>query len=119
MTAHPEQSIRRLRERLDNSEAISPADADALRDMSDRVRLLGPSEYSDFAHEKYLMRAVKLAEEVGGIADALEDKDAAEDLVTWINTEQTDSAETNKDYRVTLRQFGKLATDGDEIPESL
>lgn len=68
------------------------------------------------------MRAVKMAQEVGGLADALEDRNAAEQLVAWINTEKADSPETNKDYRVTLRQFGKLASDDDdvdEIPESI
>ncbi|PCR89348.1 site-specific integrase [Natrinema ejinorense] len=121
MTANPEQSIKRLRERIDEAEDMSEADADALRRMSDRIRILGPSKYSDFAHEKYLMRGVKMAQEVGGLADALEDRDAAERLVAWINTEKADSPETNKDYRVTLRQFGKLASDDDvdEIPESL
>lgn len=121
MTANPGQSIRRLRDRIDDAEEMSNEDAEALRRMSDKIRILGPSKYSDFAHEKYLMRAVKMAQEVGGLADALEDKKAAERLVAWINTEQNNSPETNKDYRVALRQFGKLASgEGvDEIPESL
>lgn len=34
MTANPEQSIERLRERLDESDAISDADAMALRGQS-------------------------------------------------------------------------------------
>ncbi|GAB3669623.1 tyrosine-type recombinase/integrase [Halopiger thermotolerans] len=121
MTSNPEQSIERLRERVQEAEDMSQDDADALLRMSNRIRILGPSKYSDFAHEKYLMRAVKMAQEVGGLADALEDRDAAEQLVAWINREKGDSAETNKDYRVTLRQFGKLASpdDVDGIPESL
>lgn len=121
MTANPEQSIKRLRERVEEAEDMSDRDAEALQRMSDRIRILGPSKYSDFAHEKYLMRAVKMAQEVGGLADALEDRGAAERIVGWINTEKADSPETNKDYRVTLRQFGKLASDDDVdgIPESL
>ncbi|KDE59577.1 integrase [Halostagnicola sp. A56] len=121
MTAHPEQSIKRLRERVNGAEDMSEDDAQALLRMSNRIRILGESKYGDFAHEKYLMRAVKLAQEVGGLADALEDRDAAENLVAWINTEKSNSAETNKDYRVTLRQFGKLASgdDVDGIPDSL
>ncbi|WP_238717513.1 hypothetical protein [Natronorubrum halophilum] len=121
MTANPEQSIKRLRERIDSVEDMSQDDAEALRRMSDQIRILGPSKYGDFAHDKYLMRAVKMAQEVGGLADALEDRSAAEQLVAWINTEKANSPETNKDYRVTLRQFGKLASDDDvdEIPESL
>lgn len=121
MTANPEQSIKRLRERIEEVEDMDEDDAQALRRMSDRIRILGPSKYSDFAHEKYLMRAVKIAQEVGGLADALEDRDAAERIVAWINTEKANSPETNKDYRVTLRQFGKLVSgdDTDEIPESI
>lgn len=119
MTAKKEQSIKRLRERLDESDDISDTDAAAVREMSDRIRLLGSSELNDQTHEKYLMRCVKLAEEVGGLSKALEDRDAAERLVRWINREQNDSAENNKTYRSSLRQFGRLATDGDDIPESL
>jgi integrase len=117
MTANPEKAIDRLRERLDDSDDISDADATALRAMSEQINLHGSSKYGDYRHEFYLRRGVHLAEEVGGLADALEDRDAAERLVRWINTEQTDSDETNKDYRVTLRQFGKLvAEDYDDIP---
>lgn len=121
MTANPGQSIKRLRERIDDVENMSEADAAALRRMSDRIRILGPSQYGEYAHEKYLMRGVKLAQEVGGLADALEERSATEQLVAWINREYSDSAETNKDYRVTLRQFGELASDDDidGIPESL
>lgn len=124
MTSKPGQSIDRLRERIDDVEEMSNADADALKRMSDHIRILGPSKYSDHAHEKYLMRCVKMAQEVGGLADALEDRDAAETIVGWINTKKTNSAETNKDYRVALRQFGKHATDEDVggvegIPKSL
>ena len=119
MTAKPEQSIRRLRERLDESDKIDDADADALRHMSDRIRLLGPAEYSAHRHEFLLMRNVKLAEEVGGLADALEDRAATERLVAWINTHQTASPETNRDYRVSLRMFGELATDDEGKPESI
>jgi integrase len=119
MTDKPSQSIKRLRERCKESDAISDADGKALLDMSDRIRLLGASAYSDWSHEKYLMRLVVLAEEVGGLADALEDQDAAERLVAHVNAEKADSPETNKDYRVSLRQFGKLATDGDEIVDTL
>ncbi len=119
MSDDPRHSIRRLRERLEDSEEITASDADAIRRMSDRIDLLGPAQYSDHTHEKYLMRVTNLAQEVGGLADALDDRGAADQLVTWINTTYTDSPETNKDYRVSLRQFGRLATAGEEIPASL
>lgn len=124
MTANPSQSIQRLRERVSEAEDMSQADADVLQRMSDHIRILGPSKFSDHAHEKYLMRCVKMAQEVGGLADALEDRDAAEQIVAWINSKKANSPETNKDYRVALRQFGKHATDEDVggaegIPKSL
>lgn len=119
MTADPRASIERLRERLDESDDISDADAEALRRMTRQIDILGPAKIGDHSHEKYLMRCVTLAEWVGGLADALEDRTAAEELVAWINTEKNNSPETNKDYRVALRQFGKHATDGDGIPDNL
>lgn len=119
MTDKPAASISRLRDRLDDSDAISAADADALRRFSDELRILGVSKYSDWAHEKYLMRLVAVAEGPGGLADALNKKSVARDLVSWINAEKNGSPETNKDYRVALRQFGKVLTDGDDVPPSL
>jgi len=133
MTDQPDQSITRLRARLGDEGAIddvedvdevpdpriSGADAEALLAMSDQIRLLGSSYCSVWSHEKYLMRLVTLAVEVGGLSDALDDRDAAEQLVAHVNTAKNDSPETNKDYRVALRQFGKIGTDPDGIVESL
>ena len=121
MTDYPERSISRLRDRLDDSDDLAAADADILREFSDELRILGASQYSDFAHEKYLMRLVAIAEGVGGLAAALEDEDAARQIVAWINAEKSDSPETNKDYRVSLRQLGFVLGEGgaDELPESL
>jgi integrase len=101
--------------------SVSDADAQALLEMSDEIHLLGQARYSTQRHEFLLRRGLRIAKAVGGLADALEDRDAAEDIVRWINTEYTDSAETNKDYRVTLRVFGGLVSDGpaDERPPSI
>ncbi|MBB6645032.1 site-specific integrase [Halobellus ruber] len=119
MTEYVSESIERLRDRLEESDDISDADAEILRRFSDELRILGPSKYGDYAHEKYLMRLVAMAEGVGGLADAIEDEDAARRIVAWINTEKTGSPETNKDYRVALRQLGAVLTDGDDPPVSL
>lgn len=100
---------------------ISDEDAEALLEFSKQLDLLS-SEYSDYRHEKLLRHCVIMAEEVGGLAEALEDRDAAEDIVRWINTERgTDeyAEETNHDYRVALRIFGKRTLKLDEVPESL
>jgi integrase len=119
MTDNPGTSIERLRDRLDESAAISEADAEALRRFSDELRVRGAAEYSDYAHEKYLMRLVAIAEGPGGLADALEDEHTARRIVGWINSEKDGSPETNKDYRVALRRFGAVLTDGDDLPDSL
>lgn len=130
MTADPERAIETMRARLgdeaaetvrdyDEYENVSDADAQALLELSDTIRLLGSSEYSDHQHEKLLRRNLVLAREIGGVADAPCDRAAAERLVAHINAEKNGSPETNKDYRVALRQFGKLVTDGDDLPDSV
>ena len=60
-----------------------------------------------------------MAEEFGGLGAALEEKVAAEDLVRWINRNY-ENEETNRDYRVALRVFGRRATDveGKDPPDS-
>jgi hypothetical protein len=102
---------------------IADDDAEKLLEFSRQLDLLN-SKYSDYRHEKLLRHCVIMAEQVGGLADALESRDAAEDVVVWINTERDTpeySEETNQDYRVALRIFGKrtLKMADDEVPESL
>ena len=130
MTDQPEREVARLRARVgatttheaaadvERTVEISDADAELLRQVSNRIRLMGQSKYSIHRHEFYLRRGIVIAREVGGLADAVDDRDAAERIVGWINATY-DAAETNKDYRVTLRNIGKLATDGDELPDAL
>lgn len=105
----------------ENAPGISEADAKQLLEFSKQMDLLS-SKYSNHRHEKLLRHCVIMAEQVGGLADALESRDAAEDIVQWINTERgTDeySEETNQDYRIALRIFGKRTLKLDEVPESL
>lgn len=120
MTDDPSSAVATMRQRLeDGVYDISEADQQLLLDLDREIRLLGPSEYSDHQHEFLLRRGTKIAKEVGGLADAVEDREAAETIVSWINTEQTGSPETNKDYRVALRNIGKLVTDGEGMPDSV
>jgi len=121
MTADPDRAIATMCERLEDGQYdVSDADRNVLLDLSDEIRLLGASEYSDHRHEFLLRRGLKMAKDVGGVADAVTgDRDAAESVVTWINREQASSPETNKDYRVALRNIGKIVTDGDELPDSV
>lgn len=100
---------------------ISEDDAEALLEFSRQLDLLS-SKYTDYRHLKLLRHCVIMAEQVSGLADALEDRDAAEEIVVWINRERAVpeySEETNQDYRSALRVFGKRTLKMDEVPESL
>ena len=111
------KQIESLRERIQSSEAINQEDRDALLAFSDRLYLLD-SKYSDHRHLKLLRHCTTMAEEVGGLADALEDRTAAESLVRWIKR-QYDNEYTKKDFRIALRMFGEHTTDGDGKPDSI
>jgi integrase len=64
------------------------------------------------------MRLVKMAEEVGGLADGLEDRDATKRLMGWVN-QHYENAESNKTARDALRSFGEHATAGEGKPDSI
>lgn len=86
-------------------DTISEADQETLLTFSDQLDLL---DYSEHRHEKLLRHAVRAAEKVGGLTDALEDRSAAEAIVRWINRTY-DNPQTKCDYRVTIRAVGKHA----------
>jgi hypothetical protein len=113
----PRKQIENLRERIRNSILISDTDLELLIAFSDRIDIL-KSDYIDHRHDKLLRHCTILAEKVGGLAEVLEDQDAAEDLVLWINRKY-DNEYTNDDYRTALRRFGKNVTDGDERSDSI
>jgi integrase len=113
----PRNQIDTLRERIHESDDISDADRDLLLDFSDEMDLL-KSEYTDHRHNKLLRHCTRIAENVGGLADALEDRDAAKDIVRWINREY-DNEYTNHDYRTALRIFAKRVTDTEGLPDSV
>jgi integrase len=115
----PGAQIETLRNRIETSDEISEADRSALFDFSDELYLL-QTNYSDHRHLKLLRHCTRMAEHVGGLADALEDREAAEDIVRWIN-QTYENEETNRDYRVALSVFGRRTTDvnGDEPPGSI
>lgn len=117
MALDPERSIENLRERIEARENISDEDAEALLAMSDEL-FLRQSNYSAQRHRFHLVHNRRIAEGVGGLADALEDKSAAEDIVRWINRTY-DNPETNKDYRTAFRIFGELVSEGDGKPDSI
>lgn len=109
--------IDNFRERIQTSSEISEADAEILIEFSDRMDLI-PSTIGDYRHKDLLGYGTRLAENVGGLADSLNDREAAENLVRYINRTY-DNEETKKDYRDALRQFGKRVTEEEGIPDSL
>lgn len=115
----PTTQLDTLRQRIEESDDIDDADREALLAFDDALSLLN-SEYSTHRHLKLLRHVTIMAEEVGGVADALEDREAAEDIVRWIHRNY-DNEETNQDYRVALKVFGRRTSDenGSEPPDSL
>lgn len=109
--------VESLRERIQDSSGLSDEDRAALMEFSDTLYLLN-SEYTDLRHEKLLRHCTRMAEIVGGLAESVHDKGAAEDLVRWINRTY-DNENTNHDYRTALRVFGNRVTEKEGIPDSL
>lgn len=111
------KQIENLQDRVKSPTVISEEDQDLLLAFSDRMDLLN-SEYTDYRHDKLLRHCTIMAEEIGGLADALEDREAAEDIVRWINRNY-ENEYTNHDYRTALRMFGKHVTDVEDRPDSI
>lgn len=111
------KQIENLRDRIRESNDIDPEDKEKLLAFSDRIDLLR-SEYTDHRHNKLLRHCTIMAEQVGGLADALKNRGAAEDLVRWINRTY-DNENTNSDYRTALRVFGKRVHGDDGYPPGI
>jgi integrase len=118
---NPGNQIDTLRSKLEASkrDVDDETDREVLLEFSDELQLL-KTKYTDHRHLKLLRHCTRMAEHVGGLADALDDRDAAEDIVRWIHATY-DNEETNQDYRVALKVFGRRVSDenGDDPPESL
>ncbi|SDJ32136.1 Phage integrase family protein [Halovenus aranensis] len=126
MTNAPTRRLQSNRETIATHDDLDETDRDLLQEFD---KQLGLRQYSTERHLKLLRHCKTLAgvvETVKGpnttpdvsLADALNNRDAAETLVAWINR-QYDNEETNRDMRVALRVFGKHVTDGDDVPEPL
>lgn len=120
--ADPKRSVETLREKLEtDNRGGCEADRDALLRFSDRLKLLRET-YSWYRHRKLLRHCVRMAELCPvRLVDALDSRDAAEAIVRWIHDEYDldETPETNQNYRVAIRMFGKRLGDDDEIPPSL
>jgi integrase len=125
MTNDPEGALDRLRTQIETTDDLAEADREALLTFSQRLDLL-QSEYSTQRHEKLLRHCAIMAglaqridaEELpdARLVDALEDEDTRDELLAWINR-RYDAPDTNRDYRVALRMFGRHVTDDDEVPD--
>lgn len=113
----PQRNIEALRKRIQESDDLSEPDRELLIEFSDRLALL-KSQYTHHRHEKLLRHCTIIGEKVGGLADAIEDRDAAEDIVRWINRTY-DNEYTNHDYRTALRMLGEHTTDEEGKPSSV
>jgi len=111
------KQITNLQDRIAESNDINPEDTEVLLKFSDQLDLL-KSEYTDHRHNKLLRHCTRMAENVGGLAEALEDREATEKIVRWINREY-DNENTNHDYRTALRVFGRRVTEDQGIPQSV
>lgn len=111
------QAIESLRDRIETSDEISDGDREALLHFSDEIFL---RKHTDARHEKLLRHCTIIAEKVGGLAASLKQKPPAKDIVRWINRTY-ENEETNRDYRVAFRVFGRFATDkeGDDPPATI
>ncbi|UPV73878.1 tyrosine-type recombinase/integrase [Halorussus limi] len=120
MTKNADSQIETLREKIRNGEReLDDANQEALLKFSNGLFLI-PSQVGDQRHLKLLRHNVRMAEHAGSPVDALESEDAAKEIVRWIHRTY-DNPETNRDYRVALKQFGRRVTDrnGDDPPESM
>ncbi|ESS03450.1 MAG: hypothetical protein A07HR67_01848 [uncultured archaeon A07HR67] len=113
----PSDQLNTLRDRLQSADAIAKADRKSLIEFDRTLQLLN-SEYSDHRRLKLLRHITILTEEVGGVATALDDRKAAEELVRWIHANRSNE-ETDRDYRVALRVFGRRVTEGEDTPDAL
>jgi site-specific recombinase XerD len=110
MAKDPEQARDRLVERINDGErGGSDDDRDTLLAFADALALQ-PHETGAYRQLKLLRHCTRMAEEVGGLARSLHTRDAAEDIVRWIH-DTYDNPETNKDYRVALKGFGRRVAD--------
>ncbi|AEH35637.1 tyrosine-type recombinase/integrase [Halopiger xanaduensis] len=120
MTQDVSQQLETLRNKIQNDRRdVDEANRDALLKFSDELMLI-PSQVGDHRHLKLLRHNVRMAEHAGSLVDALEDEEEVKEIVRWIHRTY-DNPETNRDYRVALKQFGRRATEvnGDSPPETM
>lgn len=121
-TVDPKSQVGTLREKLESgARGGNDPDRDALLAFSDRLSLLRET-YSWHRHVKLLRHCVRMSELAPArLVDALENRDAAEDIIRWVHAEYDldETPETNQSYRLALRIFGKRLAEDNEVPPTL
>lgn len=109
--------LERLRAQIEE-EPLREADYEILQAFDDELTLRS-HEYSQLRHAKLLRHCLFMARETETLAEAIEDREAAEEIVRWVNRTYSNE-ETNSDFRTALRVFGKYVSEGDdEVPPSI
>jgi integrase len=114
---NPRREIRSLQERIRTSNKIGEADRELLLLFNRRLHAMD-SRFGEFRIRDLLRRCTIIAEETDKLEDALESREAAEDIVLWIK-DRSKNENTRHGYRNALRVFGELVTDADEKPDSI
>lgn len=118
----PRGEITALRDRIaDGDRGGSDRDRDALLELSDNLDLI-PSSIGDYRHRDVLRQSVVMSEALGDrdwdLVDVVEERDAAEAVVRWINRTH-DNEHTHRTYRKNLRAFARHYLQTDDVPESV
>lgn len=112
------EDVEAQRDRIREADEIGEETRESLLEAS---KAMGRhrSTWGHSRHESVLKRLIMLAwggtkydPPAASLADALEDKEAAGELVEWIN-ERYENVESNRDMRNALRLFGKLLANDD------
>lgn len=113
-----EAAIEGLKQRLQDSAEIADDDRRVITEFNDAIEPTVPQDIGLYRHRKLLRSLILLAERHGGLAGALENRDAAEDLKAYID-EEYPNEESNRDMRSILYRFGDELSDGSNPPESI
>jgi integrase/endogenous inhibitor of DNA gyrase (YacG/DUF329 family) len=115
------EEIEGLQERLQTNDDIASDDRAVIEELDAALDRRRPQDLSAARHKKLLRSVIIMAERHGGLADALEDREAAEDLKDWIDDEYGNE-ESNRDMRAILNRFAGIVTgppDDEDPPASI
>jgi integrase/endogenous inhibitor of DNA gyrase (YacG/DUF329 family) len=115
------EEIEGLQDRVQTNDDISHDDRAVIEELDNALDRRRPQDLSAARHKKLLRSVIIMAERHGGLAAALEDREAAEELKNWIDGEYSNE-ESNRDMRAILNRFGGIVTgprDDEDPPASI